>query len=252
MTTSAHTPAPRRVVAYLRVSSNGQVENGHGLDSQEHACRERAKAIGATIVAVLREEGVKGTEAERKALTEAMAMVENGEADAIMVSRLDRLARDLILQEVYIREIAARGGVLLSSSASEDEVLQDDTADPGRKMVRQIMGAVAEYDRAMVVMRLATGRATKRRQGTQQIEGGDFDSYKRGKGSGSYPFGYDKDGRVDREQTVLAVITAGLSAGQTKAEISAHLNTLPDHEPRNAEQWTPRSVGHVITKAKLT
>ena len=250
MTTTAHTPAPKRVVAYLRVSSNGQVEHGYGLESQEHACRERAKAIGADIVAVVREEGVSGKDAERPSLAEALGMVENGEADSIMVYRLDRLARDLVLQEIFIREIAAAGGVLLSSSASEDEVLRDDTADPARTLMRQMLGAYAQYERSMITLRLARGRAAKRRAGKQTIEAGDFDSYKAGKGSGSYPYGYDKDGPVDREQRILRVIAAGLGAGQSAARISDRLNTFGVCT-RTGKQWTPRSVGHVITKAKL-
>src|SRR5215216_4374910 len=104
---------PKRVVAYLRVSTNGQAENGYGLDNQEAACRERAKRIGTTVVAVLREEGVSGAKAmgDRPILAEALGLIKSGDADAIMVYRLDRLARDLVLQEIILSEITAAGGV---------------------------------------------------------------------------------------------------------------------------------------------
>lgn len=240
----------QRVVAYLRVSTQGQVDNGYCLDNQEAACRARAATTGADIVAVLREEGVSGAKAARPVLAEALGMLKNGQADAVMVYRLDRLARDLVLQEILLNEITAAGGVLLSATAGEDELLADPN-DPTRKMMRQMLGAFAEYERALIALRLAAGRAAKRKAGSAAIEDGDYDSYKRGKGSGSYPFGWDKDGPVRREQQVLSVIKTMLRQDQTTEEIAYHLNSLADHQPRHAEKWSARSVGHVATKAKL-
>ena len=162
-----------RVVAYLRVSTQGQADNGYGLDNQEEACRDRAQTLGHELVAVLREEGVSGAKADRPVLAEALGMLKNKEADAVMVYRLDRLARDLVLQEILLNEILAAGGVLLSATAGEDELLAD-PQEPTRKLLRQMMGAFAEYERALITLRLAAGRAAKRKAGKGATAASDW------------------------------------------------------------------------------
>jgi DNA invertase Pin-like site-specific DNA recombinase len=224
---------PLAVVAYLRVSTQGEADNGHGLDAQEAACRTYA---GADLVGVIREEGVRGDRAERPALAKALAMIKSGDADAILVCRLDRLARDLALQEILLREIYAAGGVLLSATPGENELLRD-PHDPTRKLMRQMLGAFAEYEKSVIALRLAAGRAAKRASG--------------GKGSGSYPFGWSKGGPVEREQHVLSVIRNMRSQGQTGDVIAEYLNRRPGHQPRRAERWTRQLVAGVACKVGI-
>jgi DNA invertase Pin-like site-specific DNA recombinase len=227
---------PLAVVAYLRVSTQGQADNGHGLDAQAAACRAYARASGHGLVGVITERGVGGDKAERPALAQALAMVRSGDADAILVHRLDRLARDLVLQEILLREVHAAGGALLSATPGEDQLLRD-PHDPTRKLMRQMLGAFAEYEKAVIALRLAAGRAAKRASG--------------GKGSGSYPFGWSKGGPVEREQHVLSVIKTVLSQGHALDVIAEYLNRRPGHQPRHAARWTRQLVGAVASKARL-
>ena len=60
------------------------------------------------------------------------------------VYRLDRLARDLIVQETVLAEVKRLGGEVFSTSAAEAGYLSDDPDDPSRKLIRQVLGAVAE------------------------------------------------------------------------------------------------------------
>jgi DNA invertase Pin-like site-specific DNA recombinase len=69
-------------------------------------------------------------------------MIKSGDADAILVHRLDRLARDLVLQEILLREIHASGGALVSATPGENELLRD-PHDPTRTLMRQMLGAFA-------------------------------------------------------------------------------------------------------------
>ena len=89
-----------KVVVYVRVSTGKQVEEGLGLVDQEHACRTWARQHGHQVLAVFRDQGISGTKEleHRLGLAEALAAVKDGRAGAIVVYRLDRLARDLILQ----------------------------------------------------------------------------------------------------------------------------------------------------------
>jgi len=74
-----------RSVAYLRVSSEGQVKNGHGLGIQEQGVKAWAKANGHTIVAICSDEGLSGTldAQDRPGLLRALNMVRSGEATAL-------------------------------------------------------------------------------------------------------------------------------------------------------------------------
>jgi DNA invertase Pin-like site-specific DNA recombinase len=185
---------------------------------------------------VITERAVSGDMTERPALAEALAMIKSGGTDAILVYRLDRLARDLVLQEILLREVHAAGGALISATPGENELLRD-PHDPTRKLMRQMLGAFAEYEKSVIALRLSAGRAAKRASG--------------GKGSGSYPFGWSKGGPVEREQHVLSVIKTLLSQGRSLALIAAYLNSRPDHQPRHGERWTRQTVAGVASKAGI-
>src|SRR4051812_41514176 len=93
-----------RTVIYLRVSTVGQAVDGFGLAAQEDACRRWCAMHGHEVVEVLREEGVSGAkdETERPALADALLRLEDGDADALLVPTLDRLARSVTVQEALL------------------------------------------------------------------------------------------------------------------------------------------------------
>lgn len=158
---------PMKIVAYIRVSTDRQAEQGFGLQVQERAVRQWAKEQGHRIVAVHRDEGVSGSNGldTRKGLPDALAAIADGQAAGLLVPALDRLARDLVIQEQIIAEVRRAGGAVYSVSATENDSLRDDTNDPARKLIRQMLGAVAEYERSMIVMRLRNGRRRKAEAG---------------------------------------------------------------------------------------
>jgi DNA invertase Pin-like site-specific DNA recombinase len=151
------------VTAYLRVSTDRQ-EDGQGLDVQHDEIVKWAKRHRHTIVAVHRDT-ISGKLDERAGLADAIATLRDGQAQAIVVYRLDRLARDLIVQEQLLAEVRRAGGDLFSSSDAEQAFLADDDEDPSRKLIRQVIGAVYEFDRSMIALRLRNGRRRKHEQG---------------------------------------------------------------------------------------
>ena len=148
-----------KVYGYIRVSGQGQIE-GEGLPRQEEAIRQYAKAHGHEVVTIFKEEGVSGTVEDRPALARLMVdLEENGHGiKTIIVERLDRLARDLMVQEAIVRDLQKNGYELISTTEGTD--LAGD--DPTRKLIRQIFGAVAEYDKSMLVMKLRAARERKK------------------------------------------------------------------------------------------
>lgn len=132
-----------------------------GLEVQRRAIRSWCRAGQHRLVALEADEGVSGTLIERAGLAGALALLRAGTARCLVVHRLDRLARDLVLQEQLLGECWRMGASVSSTAAGEDAYLGDDPADPSRRLIRQVMGAVSAYERDMVTLRLATGRRHK-------------------------------------------------------------------------------------------
>ena len=90
----------QRVIGYVRVSTQEQVE-GFGLAVQRDGIRAYCKERGLRLVDIAADEGISGSNGldTRPGLTEALLRVEDHEVSGIVVYRLDRLARDLLLQE---------------------------------------------------------------------------------------------------------------------------------------------------------
>jgi len=146
---------------YIRVSGKGQVK-GDGFRRQESAIRDYAKANGITVHKIYREKGVSGSLANRPALAELLIDLEqNGHGiKTVIVEKLDRVARDLMIQETIIQEFR-ENGISLISAIEGDDLLND---DPTRKLVRQVLGAIAEYDKTMLVQKLRVARQRKKKR----------------------------------------------------------------------------------------
>jgi DNA invertase Pin-like site-specific DNA recombinase len=149
----------RKAYGYIRVSGQGQVD-GDGLVRQEKAIMDYAAANGITMHHIFREEGVSGTLEQRPALARLLIdLEENGhDIKTVLIERMDRLARDLMVQEAIISDLQKKGFDLISATEGKD-LLSD---DPTRKLVRQVLGAIAEYDKTMTVLKLRAARERKR------------------------------------------------------------------------------------------
>jgi DNA invertase Pin-like site-specific DNA recombinase len=229
-----------RVVGYLRVSTDRQADEGLGLEVQEAAIRSWAKASGHRIIKVCRDEGISGSNGieTRVGLAEALELLKSGESGGLVVYKLDRLARDLVLQEQLLAEIWRMGAEAFSTSGAEQGYLQDDPTDPSRKLIRQVLGAVAEYERAMIRLRLEAGRRRKSQQGGYA-------------GFGSPPFGYrSESGSLvpdPYEQNTLARIGTLHDDGKSLRKIARALDS-EELKPRRGDCWQPRQVGRIVNR----
>jgi DNA invertase Pin-like site-specific DNA recombinase len=223
----------RRALGYVRVSTQKQAEEGYGLDVQASAVHGWAKANGARLVAVIRDEGANGSLEDRPGLAKLLTQLEPGMV--VVVARLDRLARDLMTQEILLRDIRRRGADVVSCSQAEADYLTDDPNDPTRKLIRQVLGAVSEFERALIRLRLSRGRAAKAAQG--------------GFAYGSPPFGYRAvSGELvkDRKEQVAIVLARRLrKRGLSLRQIAKELNAK-GHKPRRGGIWHPGSVTRIV------
>ena len=147
-----------KAFAYLRVSSKGQIE-GDGFTRQSVAIKKYAAANEIKVVKEFREQGVSGTieTMDRLAWAEMLALLHSNGVKAVIVERLDRLARDLMVQEAAIADLRKHGFELVS--VYEPDLM---ATDPTRVLMRQLMGAVAQYDKTQIVNKLRGARMRKR------------------------------------------------------------------------------------------
>jgi DNA invertase Pin-like site-specific DNA recombinase len=122
--------------------------------------------------------------------------------------------------------------------AGEAAYLGDDPNDPTRKLIRQVLGAVAEYERALVRLRLRSGKMAKRAKG--------------GYIGGTVPYGFRiaDDGTViadENEQATIARAKSLHAEGLSLRAIGARLKAEGMH-PRKAEaEWMPSTVRTLVT-----
>jgi len=213
----------RKAHAYLRVSGKGQVE-GDGFTRQLKAIKEYATAHDVKLVNVYREEGVSGTKesADRPAWSELMTALHSNGVKVVIVEKLDRLARDLMVQETIVADLRKHGFELVS--VAEPDLMAN---DPTRILVRQMMGAVAQYEKSQIVLKLRGARIRKRA--------------KEGRCEGRKPYGF-YDGEAGALERVKALRAEGLGFDR----IAARLNQ--EHVPtRTGRPWHGVVINRILT-----
>ena len=220
--------------AYLRVSTVGQVQ-GHGFDRQLDTIQAYAKEAGIEIVQVFKEEGISGTadETERPAFQEMIAAVLGNGVRTIIVESMDRLARELRIQELLMCYLAAKN-ISLVSARTQENVTAAVQADPLKKALIQVQGVFSELEKNQLVRRLKKGR-DKTRELTGRCEG-------------RRPFG-----DTPEEQAVIRRIRAmrrrrrnGMK-GMTLQAIADRLNSegIPT---KDGLHWRPVQIHRILTR----
>jgi len=212
------------------------------MDVQRHAIRAWAKLHGHTVSVWAADEGVSGAEAldRRLGLLEAMEAVQEHRVAAIVVYRIDRLAREMMAQEQLLAEVWRMGGRVHSVSLTEDAYLDPEgaEADPSRALVRRLLGALAEYERDIIRLRLRAGRQRKAARG--------------GFVGGGVPLGYRNEDRElvadpDELATVERIVRLR-SDGLSLPAICERL-TVEGHRTKRGGRWWPYTVSLVLKRA---
>jgi DNA invertase Pin-like site-specific DNA recombinase len=227
-------PARLKVIGYLRVSTAEQTD-GYGLDVQEAAIRRYCKAEGLRLVATESDEGQSGSNGlnDRVGLGTALAAIERGDATALVVAKYDRLARDLVLQETVIGRLEATGHQVLSVS----EPRMDDADDATRVLIRQVMGAFGQYEKALIRGRMMAGKAQKVARG--------------GYGGGRPAYGLMAQGAElvpnPDESAVVDAVTSLRAAGASYRAIAKALADA-GQVTRSGGTWDPAQVRRIAQR----
>ena len=137
--------ATNEAVSYLRVSGQSQVD-GDGFTRQRIAIEARAKASGLMLVGEFTDEGVSGTLplSERPGMTAMLERLLGNGVRTVIIERSDRLARDLVEGELILRGFRKHGITVIEAENGND-LTAGDGDNPTATLIRQVLGAVAEF-----------------------------------------------------------------------------------------------------------
>jgi DNA invertase Pin-like site-specific DNA recombinase len=156
-------------IAYLRTSSAANVGTDKDSDKRQRAAIEAfAKPAGYGLVDEFYDAAVSGADPidMRPGFAAMLERIEGNGVRTIIVETASRFARDLMVQEVGHAKLRERSIDLIAADNPGSFI--DET--PTAKLVRQVLGAISEFDKAMTVAKLRGARERKRR-GTGKCEG---------------------------------------------------------------------------------
>lgn len=207
----------KRIFAYLRVSTAEQLKGG-GHERQLETIAKFCDGKDWSIARVFKDQQ-SGADpvGDRKMLMEMVELAPSFGA-VIVVERIDRVARELMHQEIFLAQCKAKGVLVYAADSGEELVMAE--ADPTRILIRQLLGAMAQWERSMLTKKLLAGRMAKK--------------LKTGKPCGGPP-PYD-------DQTVILDIIACRHTGATFLEIANILSDGGVQPPRGSRRWSASTV----------
>jgi site-specific DNA recombinase len=214
----------RKSIGYVRVSTEDQAREGVSLDAQEARIAAYGAAMGWSVSEVVRDAGESAKSLKRPGIVNLLADVRAGSVERIVVAKLDRLTRS-VRDLAELIELCAKHDVALVSIG---ETL--DTSSAAGRLVVNMLGVVAQWEREAIGERTATSLGHKRRQR---------------RAYSPTPFGYRRDGDVlvpDRlEQVALREARQMDRSGASFREIGAML-TARGAQPKRGRKWHASSV----------
>jgi DNA invertase Pin-like site-specific DNA recombinase len=150
-----------RAITYARVSTDEQAETGNGLDAQRATLTEAVERRGWQLVAELVDEGKSAATLNRPALADALDRLDRGEADALVVAKLDRLSRS-VLDFAAITQQAKRCGWAVV--ALDVDV---DMTTPTGELVANITSSVAQWERRIIGARTSEALQAMKARGVR-------------------------------------------------------------------------------------
>ena len=218
-----------RAIGYIRVSTQGQAEEGVSLSAQRAKIAAWCEANDYELLATFEDAGLSGgsmtgrdgLQAAMKAATKGMALV------SYSISRLARSTRDML----DIADRLERQGADLVSLTEKI-----DTTSAAGRMVFRLLAVLSEFERDLVGERTKAALAHKKAKGEKY---------------GPVPFGFvEVEGRlveVRREAKAVAEIVRMREQGRAYRQIAAQLNA-DGIEGKKGGQWHASTVRYVLNR----
>lgn len=207
-----------RAVGYLRCSTQEQGDSGLGLDAQRAKVEKEASDRGWTLCLV-EDRGVSAKSLARPGLTEALRMVREGDADALIVSKVDRLSRSLHDFTGLLEESARDGWSLVILDIAVD------TSTPQGELMAHQLASFSHFERRLISERTKDALRAARSRGTVL-------------------------GRpATMPEDIVARIVSERESGASLREIANGLNADGIPTAQGGKQWHAATVSYTVKRA---
>lgn len=219
-----------RAVAYIRVSTEEMATNGVSLDAQRAKLEQYADLYDIELVEVFVDAGISAKNLNRPGLTAALAALDAGQAEGLLVCKLDRLTRS-------VRDLAdLLEGWFGTRYALHSLSERVDTSSAAGRMILNIMTTFAQFEREQLGERTSAALQHLKAQG-QHV--------------GAPGLGFEMvDGKLnvlDAEQETVNRIAELHASGLVLRDIAATL-TAEGRQTKRGGQWHAKTVSLVIKR----
>src|SRR5207248_1975868 len=139
--------APMRVLAYVRVSTEEQADSRAGIDAQRAAILAEAARRGWKVLEVVEDAGYSGADLRRPGVQQALSVLAEGDADALVVAKLDRLSRSMLDFAALMNAAQKQGWALVALD------LRVDTSTPSGEMMANVLATLPQFERRLLSRR---------------------------------------------------------------------------------------------------
>ncbi len=224
-----------KVYGYTRVSTGSQAEDGASLDVQRAKIEAWCQAHGHELVGLESDAGVSGAKelAKRPGLLRALEAVKVNKAEALVVWKRDRLARDVMVAAMAERLFARVGAKVVAVEGASNGDSPEDV------LMRGIVDLFAQYERLLIATRTSAAMQHLKAQGRRV---------------GNIPHGYRlaEDGERlvadSAEQEVVRLVAELRAQGMSLRDISGALAERGVFN-RQGRPYNPKSVRSMVKAA---
>jgi DNA invertase Pin-like site-specific DNA recombinase len=206
------------VVGYVRVSSEEQGASGAGLEAQRSAIESECARRGWKLLRI-EEDTLSGKTMNRPGLRAALDACRSGEANGIIVAKLDRLSRSVIDFARVLEEARKRKFNVVALD------LGLDLSTPQGELVANVLASVAQWERRIIGVRTKEALAVKKAQGV----------------------------RIGRPPTLPAQVVSRIrrerAKGKSLAAIAEGLNADRVPTAQGGRRWYPATVRYTLGRS---
>jgi DNA invertase Pin-like site-specific DNA recombinase len=210
----------KRVLAYVRVSTEEQRGSGAGLAAQRAAILAECERRGWHLVDVIEDAGYSAKDLKRPGVRLALEVLSEGGADALVVAKLDRLSRSMLDFASIMATAQKQGWGLIALDCAVD------TTTPAGEAMANVLATFAQFERRLISQRTKDALAAKKAQGVRL-------------------------GRPRQlPQRVVNRVLQEREQGQTLAAIAEGLNREAVPTAQGGQRWYASTVRAVLRSAE--
>jgi DNA invertase Pin-like site-specific DNA recombinase len=150
-----------RVLGYVRVSTSEQASSGAGLQAQRRAIIAECERRGWHLVETLEDAGYSARDLRRPGIQEALRVLEEGKASALVVAKLDRLSRSMLDFSKLMAKATSEHWALVALDVAVD------TSTPSGEAMANMLATFAQFERRLISQRTKEALAVKKAQGVR-------------------------------------------------------------------------------------